>query len=82
MSLHCHYIANFNPRLRVGGDMMDLLRAILHFNFNPRLRVGGDNREVGVCFFKINFNPRLRVGGDQTLFRLSRCHQISIHASV
>ena len=35
-------VTNFNPRLREGGDDMDLLSFKDKDNFNPRLREGGD----------------------------------------
>ena len=37
-----HAAVCFNPRLRVGGDQPQGLKASLIVRFNPRLRVGGD----------------------------------------
>ena len=36
---------NFNPRLRMGGDLVDFHKASPSYQyFNPRLRMGGDAR--------------------------------------
>ena len=40
-------LADFNPRLREGGDRWHILCSqFLHLNFNPRLREGGDAMTV------------------------------------
>ena len=54
----------FNPRARVGRDLILLLRLMLTSRFNPRARVGRDpdmleSQNVCACF-----NPRARVGRD------------------
>ena len=37
---------NFNPRLRMGGDVGILPTAKMLINFNPRLRMGGDDGQL------------------------------------
>ena len=59
------HIADFNPRLREGGDPEWKGRLLLDYNFNPRLREGGDDAAGMVCKAAVDFNPRLREGGDK-----------------
>ena len=55
---------NFNPHLRVGGDVLTNIPPSLFSYFNPHLRVGGDTDLEGATSRVNDFNPHLRVGGD------------------
>ena len=35
-------LINFNPRSRVGNDVVHVQRSVVHYYFNPRSRVGND----------------------------------------
>ena len=56
---------NFNPRSRVGNDLLPTLCYISLYHFNPRSRVGNDSKSLlsGLC--SMYFNPRSRVGNDK-----------------
>ena len=54
----------FNPRARVGRDLVrSALLAAAHC-FNPRARVGRDSAHRPACCRSESFNPRARVGRD------------------
>ena len=54
----------FNPRARVGRDLLLISRFRTWVSFNPRARVGRDRRAT-ILFCTIQcFNPRARVGRD------------------
>ena len=55
---------DFNPRSRVGNDLLYFRLGVRYHNFNPRSRVGNDLRIVDSLTFPSNFNPRSRVGND------------------
>ena len=57
-------LADFNPRLREGGDGETISSTVVGINFNPRLREGGDGFDNKGGLYDMNFNPRLREGGD------------------
>ena len=79
--LKCVLIADFNPRLREGGDPINVLLDV-DKNFNPRLREGGDTFQHTTAQSTGNFNPRLREGGDTKYCDLHiKSFRISIHAS-
>ena len=73
-------LSGFNPRPRVGGDMLGTssLRDIICFN--PRPRVGGDILQAQRGISVMSFNPRPRVGGDDTPKVVSDTLNVSIHA--
>ena len=57
-------VRSFNPRPRVGGDLVAGVFGGGRSCFNPRPRVGGDVGGPLVCSTAPSFNPRPRVGGD------------------
>ena len=63
------YSADFNPRLREGGDIICIVGNSCIVNFNPRLREGGDKIDILFPPNKRYFNPRLREGGDKEYLR-------------
>ena len=73
----------FNPRSRVGNDLINRFDPPQNKYFNPRSRVGNDNSvEYRLSAFN-HFNPRSRVGND-TSFLQSVIYRIiiSIHVPV
>ena len=66
---------SFNPRTRVGCDLMlnPLLLSVL--SFNPRTRVGCDGKTLLLVARMACFNPRTRVGCDALVALLLHRHQ-------
>ncbi len=57
--------SSFNPRARVGRDMILLMSSFARiFSFNPRARVGRDHSFSFPPYTINSFNPRARVGRD------------------
>ena len=56
----------FNPRSRVGSDLMRKRKRPCSKRFNPRSRVGSDGYYRFGVIDKYRFNPRSRVGSDQS----------------
>ena len=54
----------FNPRSRVGSDLLHCSSLPSLRSFNPRSRVGSDNRLLFYSLILSSFNPRSRVGSD------------------
>jgi len=54
----------FNPRARVGRDLLDIVASITPSSFNPRARVGRDAGNPRRSQGGRGFNPRARVGRD------------------
>ena len=71
----------FDPRLRVGGDLISRTVSTVQHGFDPRLRVGGDRRLTIRLSLWAGFDPRLRVGGDLLHRIVNTCPLVSIHAS-
>ena len=57
-------LLSFNPRARVGRDMVKSSDAMSFIRFNPRARVGRDDASMPDCLAFVCFNPRARVGRD------------------
>ena len=55
---------NFNPHLRMRGDMYSSLLYMKDDNFNPHLRMRGDVHGRLTLMLWLNFNPHLRMRGD------------------
>ncbi len=55
----------FNPRARVGRDLVADVKRDLRICFNPRARVGRDQALIQSMTKFICFNPRARVGRDK-----------------
>ena len=56
---------HFNPRTRVGCDIICTRKTKLRNSFNPRTRVGCDVERFGMHrTYSRSFNPRTRVGCD------------------
>jgi hypothetical protein len=70
---HC-----FNPRPRVGGDVLPSRSHQVQCSFNPRPRVGGDSLICLTWKPHPSFNPRPRVGGD----RLCHYSTVTVHVSI
>ena len=58
---------NFNPRSRVGNDLLRSVRTETGMDFNPRSRVGNDELSPEVMRMVRDFNPRSRVGNDSKI---------------
>ena len=58
---------NFNPRARVGRDLIHKMISSCAAYFNPRARVGRDNPHSPRLMYAYDFNPRARVGRDGNL---------------
>ena len=54
----------FNPRIRVGCDLLSLVALGVYNHFNPRIRVGCDVFNSKISATISYFNPRIRVGCD------------------
>ena len=63
----CRLVHGFNPRARVGRDVMELATYIWSMGFNPRARVGRDHGDCRQWNWRACFNPRARVGRDLTM---------------
>ncbi len=59
----------FNPRARVGRDIILLSMLSKFASFNPRARVGRDIIRYYRIYSNICFNPRARVGRDSWIQR-------------
>ena len=57
--------SDFNPRSRVGSDLLNYFEGRCREDFNPRSRVGSDTYRLFPFIELSNFNPRSRVGSDQ-----------------
>ena len=55
----------FNPRARVGRDLLPCYNSPHYANFNPRARVGRDQYPPTSVHAYDYFNPRARVGRDR-----------------
>ena len=53
---------NFNPRSRVGSDIVAARIAMMHCNFNPRSRVGSDRIPSGIWTYYKGFQSALPRG--------------------
>jgi len=62
---------SFNPRARVGRDMIYFIIYCHIMSFNPRARVGRDTPMARSTLSSMSFNPRARVGRDQVKVRWS-----------
>ena len=71
---------SFNPRPRVGGDLVTRGHMGGAGGFNPRPRVGGDAKATLSAGGVAGFNPRPRVGGDGVNHVAHPNRQVSIHA--
>ena len=77
---YCILIGYFNPRSRVGNDIVIGCIKPNGMNFNPRSRVGNDKNLSTSSAINIDFNPRSRVGNDIPLpLHFNEQSGISIH---
>ena len=59
-----HHRTRFNPRSRMGSDLLVLTMVPDEFCFNPRSRMGSDNLLLVKLIIVLCFNPRSRMGSD------------------
>ena len=71
---------SFNPRARVGRDIVGDNGDRLIDSFNPRARVGRDRGLHARTAQGAGFNPRARVGRDTELGVWRKATQVSIRA--
>ncbi len=54
----------FNPRARMGRDLIVVSSILISHSFNPRARMGRDFRRRSTSASSSSFNPRARMGRD------------------
>ena len=80
---HTSQFCYFNPRARVGRDVLQAAQEVDCLNFNPRARVGRDYRRSKSTCAACHFNPRARVGRDKHRSPCrSRCRYFNPRARV
>ncbi len=73
-------VHSFNPRPRMGGDLLVLISMTWLICFNPRPRMGGDLSPMLMSPKACSFNPRPRMGGDHKSKLTFLGLRVSIHA--
>ena len=72
-------ITDFNPRSRVGNDMLQVVFLQCHYEFQSTFPRGERRDSFNTAYKSTNFNPRSRVGNDVATFLPLYLIQISIH---
>ena len=73
--------ANFNPRLREGGDTINgYIKRAIEISIHASAKEATNPPFLMISAAK-HFNPRLREGGDEPAIHFHRELEISIHAS-
>mgnify|MGYP006312881513 FL=1 len=71
---------SFNPRPRVGGDLLLYPSPFAGLQFQSTPPRGGRRNRNSLIYIYIGFNPRPRVGGDTTHYQRLHGTEVSIHA--